>query len=655
MIHKRDFETLLSPIQIGRLQIKNRIMMAPMSMPGIATFDGSPTDYYINLLEHRAKGGVGLIVTGETIVSDEQRMISLAFYSRRMVPGFARLAEAIKAHGTRIFLQIAHTGGVSMRSMTGRQPVAPTAMQSPRYTDMPRELSLAEIQALVEQYVQTSYWAMEAGFDGVEMHAAHGFDLIGQFLSPSTNRRRDEYGGSFEGRMRFPEEIVRGIKRLCGSDFPVGLKYNGYEALEDGIDLPLAKQIGQYMENVGVDYLHVACMTYGLDGHEFPSLSSMYSKSGALIELAKEIKKDLKSIPVVGTGGINEPELAEQILKNKEVDMLALGRAFFADPRWVDKVRTRQARSIRPCIRCNVCHKRLFQTRLVKCTVNPFFSWGGGQESLAKTSHVKKVAVVGGGPAGIVAALVAADRGHGVTLYERRKKLGGNLIPASVPDFKADLRMLLGYYEQELSGSDVDVKLGLEASPKTVLDNGFDTVILAIGSEHIIPEVAGIDNEGVLTASDVFDAERKRDTGDTVIVLGAGHVGCEAAWYLSLMGKCVKLFDVIPVDEILADEHLTNRDTLLNNLQIQGVEILGSRTLREVGEGNVVFEERNGAVESYKADNLVIAIGFKPIEGFREALGDHMADYEIYEVGDCACPGRLYEAIHGAKYTAEKV
>jgi 2,4-dienoyl-CoA reductase-like NADH-dependent reductase (Old Yellow Enzyme family) len=332
MAHDGDFETLLSPIRIGNLEIKNRIMMAPMSVPGIATLDGCPSDYYINLLEHRAKCGVGLIVTGETVVDDEQRMISLAFYSRRMVPGFARLAEAIKAHGTNIFLQIAHTGGVSMKSMTGRQPVAPTAMKSPRYTDMPRELSQAEIHALIEQYGQTSYWAMEAGFDGVEMHAAHGFDLIGQFLSPSTNKRKDEYGGSFEGRMRFAEEIVKGIKSLCGPDFPVGLKYNGYEALEDGIDLPLAKRIGQYMENVGVDYLHVACMTYGLDGHKYPSLPSMYSESGPLIELAREIKRGLKSIPVAGTGGINKPQLAEQILKKRDVDMLALGRAFFADP-----------------------------------------------------------------------------------------------------------------------------------------------------------------------------------------------------------------------------------------------------------------------------------------------------------------------------------
>ena len=321
----------------------------------------------------------------------------------------------------------------------------------------------------------------------------------------------------------------------------------------------------------------------------------------------------------------------------------------------MDKTRRRQVSSIRPCIRCNVCHIRLFQTRLVKCTVNPFLSWGGEQKSVGKAREAKKVAVVGGGPAGIQAALTAADRGHEVILYERQERPGGNLIPASVPDFKEDLRMLLDYYEQELNKTEVEVRLGVDASPTMILDGGFDSAILALGAEHIIPEVAGIENERVRTASEIFDPENMRDTGGDVVVLGAGHVGCEAAWYLSLKGKSVKLVDIIPVDSILADEHLTNRDTLLHNLEKQGVEILGNRTLREVSDENVIFKDKNGTVESYHADNLVIAIGFKPRDGFRRAFSDHMPDYDIYEVGDCARPGRLYEAIHGAKHMAEKL
>jgi 2,4-dienoyl-CoA reductase-like NADH-dependent reductase (Old Yellow Enzyme family)/thioredoxin reductase len=655
MTRDRDFKNLLSPIKIGNVELKNRIVMAPMSAPAFAAFDGSPTDYYINLLESRARGGVGLIVTGETVVSEDQRMISLAFYSRRMVPGFARLTEAIKCHGTRIFLQIAHPGGVSLTTMTGRQPVAPTAMKSPRYTDLPRALTTDEVRDLVEHYVQTAYWAMEAGFDGVEMHAAHGFDLIGQFLSPSTNQRRDEYGGTFEGRMKFAEEIVRGIKRLCGPNFPVGLKYNGYEAVEDGIRLPLAKRIGQYMERVGVDYLHVASMTYGLDGYEFPSLSPLYSKSGALIELAREIKKNLKSIPVVGTGGINSPEHAERILDTREVDLLALGRALFADPRWVAKIRRTQVPAVRPCIRCNVCHQRLFRNQLIKCTVNPFLTWEGEQESVKQARDIKSVAVVGGGPAGIQAALVASQRGHRVTLYERNARLGGNLIPGSVPDFKADLRMLLDYYTEAVSKSDIEVKSGVEASPNMIVAGGFDAVILALGAEHLIPEVNGIKSASVLTATEAYDPEHRQDIGDQLVILGAGHVGCELAWHMRLLRKSVTLVDIVAVDDILADEHHTNRVTLLRNLEIQGVQILGERTLREVGEGTVVFEYRNGKLESYRVDNLIVAVGFRSRKGFGEALSHHMPDRELYEIGDCATPGRLFEAIHSGKTIAEKM
>ncbi|UCE51763.1 MAG: FAD-dependent oxidoreductase [Desulfobacterales bacterium] len=655
MTRPNGFETLLSPARIGSIGINNRIAMAPMSAPGIANLDGSPSEYYISFLEERARGGVGLIITGETVVDDGHRMISLGFHSRRMVSPYARLTEAIRTHGSKVFLQIAHPGGVCVRSMTGKQPVAPTSMKSPRYTETPRELSIGEIQAIIEKYVQTAYWAMEAGFDGVEMHAAHGFDLIGQFLSPSTNRRTDQYGGSFEGRIRFAEEIVRGVKNICGPDFPIGLKYNGYEAVDDGIDISLAKKIGQHMEEIGVDYLHVASMTFGLGGSEYPSVSPMYSKNGALIELAAEVKKGLKSIPVVGAGGINEPHLAERILKNREVDLLALGRAFFADPSWVDKVRSKRISSIRPCIRCNICHLKLFQNQLLKCTVNPFFGWQGKQEAIDKARQSKKVAVVGAGPAGVQAALVAEERGHDVTLYEQAEEVGGNLIPGSVPDFKADVRMLLQYYRQALLESSIDVKLGVEVSPTTIRDGDFDAVILAVGGSHIVPEVPGIDSESVVTASEVLDPHGNKDIGDEIIVLGAGHIGCETAWHLSLAGKSIKMVDIIDADQIIADDHLTNRTVLLKNLEMQGVQVLGNRALRELSGGNAIFETEDGRVETVNVDTVVLAVGFKPKKDIKEALGNILPDYCTYEVGDCARPGRLLEAIHSGKLAGGKI
>lgn len=655
MMHSNDFENMFSPIKINELEIKNRIVMAPMGGAAYAAPDGSPTDYYINYLEARAKGGVGMIVTGNTAINNEQRMATLGFYSPKMISAFARLVEAVKVHKTRIFLQIAHLGGRSLKSVTGKQPVAPSSIKSKLYIDQPRELSKEEIQVLIQEYVQTATWAQEAGFDGVEMHGAHGHDLISQFISPSTNKREDKYGGNFEGRIRFTEKILKGIKDACGTDFPVGLKYNGYEALEGGIDLPLAKKIGQYMENIGGDYLHIASMTYGIDGYKYPSVSPLYTKSGALIELASEVKETLKSIPVIGTGGINKPELAEDILKNRQVDMLALGRALIADPNWVKKARKRRVDKIRPCIRCNVCHKRANLGKLTKCTVNPFLNWQGSQDSIKRARRPKKIVIVGAGPAGIQAALIASKRGHEVTLFEKRDELGGNLIPGTVPKFKADLKMLLQYYRREISNSNVRVNSGVEATSDIILGDTPDIVILAVGAKHIIPDVPGIDRENVLTAIEVLDPQYKKEVGKNAVVLGAGLVGCETAWYLSQQGKSVCVVDVLRVEDILEDEHHTSRATLLKSLDKQNVQILGERTLKKVKQHEVLFKRENGGEESLQADNLVIAVGFTPRREIQKSLSNQIPCYNIYELGDCVTPARLYDAIHGARYTAERV
>lgn len=650
-----EIEILFSPIKIHDIQIKNRIVLSPMSMNGIANFDGTPKDWYISFLESVAKGGVGMIITGETAVSDEHRMRGLGLYSPKMIPSYARLVEASKAYEAQVFLQIAHPGGVARSGITGRQPIAPTSMKHPRYTDVPRELSKDEIQGIIEQYVQTADWAMQAGFDGVELHAAHGFDLIGQFISPSTNKRKDEYGGSFEGRMKFTKEILKGIKDICGSGFPVGLKYNGYEAVEDGIDLTLAKKIGQYTTNVGVNYLHIASMTHELNGYKYPSVSPLYTESGALIELAQGVKEEVQSIPVMGVGGINKPEHAEDILKNKKVDMLALGRALIADPDWAEKARRKKIDNIRPCIRCNVCHQRLFSQQFSKCTVNPFFTWHGEQETIRTTRDPKKVAIIGGGPAGIQAALVASQRGHEVILYEKNKEIGGNLIPGTVPTFKSDLKLLLHYYRNKISNSDIQVKLGMHATADTILDENPDSIILAVGSKHIIPEVPGIDNENVITATEVLDPKNKREIGKSVIVLGAGLVGCETAWYLSQKNRSVHLVDVIGVDEILTDEHHANRVTLLKNLGNEGVRVHGNKTLEKIEGNEFYLTTKEAENEVINADNLIIATGFTPKKELKSALSSFLPEHKIYEIGDCVRPGRLFDAIHGGKYIAEKI
>lgn len=646
-----EFKNLFSSVNIGTLKLKNRIVMAPMD-PGLTNPDGSISERLIDYYEERAKRGVGMIITQFTAVANDQRMDSPGVYSDRLIFGLNYLAETVKAYGTRIFLQIAHHGGRATQRFTGKQPVAPSSIFSKIYEDIPRELTKNEIEDLIEKFVQAGERAKMAGFDGVEVHGAHTY-LIGQFISPHTNRRGDEYGRDFQGRMKFPREIVKGIKRVCGNSFPVGFKFSAYEHLENGVRIDLAKEIARSMEEVGVDYLHVASTTYGLDGYRYPDVPPIYAQEKEVIELAKEIKAKV-GVPVMAGGGINDPVDAEKILKEKKVDIIAIGRALIADPEWVNKAKKGKLEEIAPCIRCNICHKRLFAGKEVRCTVNPAM----GRErkyQIKKPCVSKKVVVVGAGPAGMETALVADKRGHQVVLYEKENQLGGNTIPSSVPHFKKDVAKLLEYYRKKIKKSNIQVKLGKEADLDTLINENPDVIVLATGEKQIIPEVSGIKADNVITASKLLEGKGIANIGDEVIILGAGLVGCETAWYLSSRGKCVKLFDIVGLSDILLDEHPTNRSFLLHSLKEQGVPILEYRKFKRVEKEKVTFEKKDGLEETYPMDNLIIAIGFQANTSLKEALKDSKIECEIHTIGNCKQPRDFYSAIQEGSFIGRQI
>jgi len=357
-----NLEKLFSPIQIGKKRIKNRIVMAPMGTR-FENVDGSISESLIDYFEARAKGEVGLIISHFTMISKEQRMHSPGIFSDRFIPSLNRLCERVQCYGARFILQIAHPGGKALPDITGKRAVAPSSIHSPLYLEPPRELSKEEIELLIQEFIQAARRAKEAGCDGVEVHGAHTY-LIGQFISPHTNRREDEYGGDFERRMRFPSKIVRGIKHLVGDNFIIGFKFSAHEHLEGGVDSELSQKIAKWMEKEGCHYIHVAATSSTIPGFlecDFPSVPSIYSPQGTLVKLAEEVKK-VVDIPVIATGGITNPEYAEKVLSKGKADLIALGRALIADPEWV--VRTRKKERVKCCIRCNTCHKRLFEKNL---------------------------------------------------------------------------------------------------------------------------------------------------------------------------------------------------------------------------------------------------------------------------------------------------
>jgi 2,4-dienoyl-CoA reductase-like NADH-dependent reductase (Old Yellow Enzyme family)/thioredoxin reductase len=645
-------EIIFSPITIGGLKLKNRIVMAPMGT-NLQGWDGSVNDALLAYFQARARGGAGLIISPFTDVSEEQRQFSLGVYSDRLRPGLNRLAETVQAYGAKFFLQIAHYGGRAAMEVTGKVPIAPSSISSPLYRHTPRELTVPEIKALVEQFAQAARRAKLAGCDGIELHGAHTY-LVGQFISPHTNRRDDEYGGDFTRRMRFVDEIIAAIREVCGEEFPIGFKFSAYEHLEGGVDEKLALQIAAHMERLRIAYLHVASTSSLIIDHvkeEYPSVPSIYTPPGALVGLAERVKKNVK-VPVIATGGISDPEYAEQILREGWADMVALGRALLADPDWPRKAA--RGEKIRPCIRCNICHTRdVFQRKEIRCTVNP--SLGREREyKLERVKQPRRVVVVGAGPGGLEAALVAAARGHRVTLYEAKDEIGGQMRLGSIPPFKRELARLLDYYREKIEKSAVDLRLEVTATADLLLKEDPEVVILAVGAEPIIPHLPGATAEKVFTVIDLYEGRIPLEQGERLLVLGAGPVGSEAAWFLALQGHTVTLVDILPEERLLAGEHPTNRAALLAGLHQAGVKLLDRRTVAQVEDDKVLLRRDDGALEPCPCDRLILAVGLRPRTALRAAL-EGVLKCEVYAIGDCVTPRNLFHAIHEGAHVGREI
>jgi 2,4-dienoyl-CoA reductase-like NADH-dependent reductase (Old Yellow Enzyme family)/thioredoxin reductase len=652
-----SYERILSPIKIGNQIIKNRIALAPMgtSLQGPS---GTVTTEMVDYFEARARGGTGMIISPFTSVDDRYRVITIGLHTPLLTAGIARLAEAVKFYGSKFILQISHFGGRIPGFLSGRQAVAPSAIESPTFPEMPKELTLNEIREIVQMFITTATLAKTAGCDGVELHGAHGY-LINQFVSPFTNRREDNYGGDFKKRMNFLVEIIEGIRKSCGNDFIIGYKFSAYEHLKGGVDIDLAIEIGKYIAEKGIDYLHVSALSTTIPGQidtEFPSVPTIYhSSQGSLIPLAEKIKQNVMTIPVLGTGGISDPDIAEGFLKDVKADMLVLGRALIAEPDWVNKLKN--GGIIRQCIKCQSCYKRVLNLSWVKCTLNPVTCDEGRYEKYLyeKALISKKVVIIGAGPAGLEAAFRASQRGHKVILFDSQKQIGGNLKIAAVPQFKYELKKLLESYMLEITTSNVDLRLGIKInSYEDIQKENPDAVIIAIGADPIIPEIEGIHNENVLTSIEYYSGSKKI-SGNNVLVIGCGDVGSELAFDLALKKNDVTAVEVVTEEEMLADENKAYRTGVYSKIKKLGVKIINESHVRIIEKARVIIEDNKSGKEfiSYP-DSIVLASGFtcksNQVESLKKAFNNKVK--EIYAIGDCTTVGRLYEAIHSGAETA---
>ena len=641
---------LFEPGKIGKLSIKNRILMCPMGVGGLEEPQGGLSQRGIDYYVARAKGGTGLIITGLTRVSREIEPPledKLIIDSKTSVTWLNELAEAVHDYGAKVAIQLtAGLGRVATLDLLKiAGAVAPSAL--PTFEDptiMTRELSTEEIERLVHAFEFSAEILRLAGIDAVELHGHEGY-LFDQFMTALWNKRTDKYGGDLEGRLRFPVEVIEAIKRGAGADFPVIFRFGLKHYIDGGREIEEGLEIARRLEAAGADAFEVDAGCYETWYWAHPPTTL---PPGCMVDMAQMAKRVVK-VPVIAVGKLGYPELAERVLQEGKADFICLGRALLADPEWPNKVKKGRLEDIRPCIGCHEgCLKRVFDVKYLSCAVNP--ATGMEREFTIKPAEKKKsVLVVGGGASGMEAARVTALGGHKVTLWEKGDALGGNLIPASIPDFKQDYRRLINFLSTQIKKLDVTIELAKEATTELILEMKPDVVFIATGSTSIVPEIPGVGKKMVVTAVDLLLG--KQEAGKSVVVVGGGLIGCETALYLAQKGK--KLTIIETLNGVMLNMYSANRMHLLKLLADADVNILTETKCLEIRDNGITIADKYGKRSTLEADTVVLAVGLKSTEGLLEALKDKIP--EVYAIGDCVEPRKVINAIWEGFRTARLV
>ena len=626
-------DALFSPYTLKGKTIKNRLTV-PAMVTDYCTEDGKATERYLAYHEAKAKGGFGLIITEDYAVAPYGKGFKTVagLWDDDQIESHSELPRRVHQYGATILAQIYHCGRQTNWGAIAHQPYAPSAIPCPFGTDIPLELTIPEIQKIVSQFGDTALRAKKCGFDGVEIHGAHGY-LVAEFLSPYSNKRVDEYGGNIHNRMRFAIEIIKDIREKCGEEFIIGMRISGDEMIEGGRTLEDTKAMVPFFEAAGLDLIHVTAGVYASADAIVPS---SYRKHGWIVDLAKEVK-EICGIPVITVGRINDPVLANSIITSGKADFTSMGRASLVDPDLPNKAKEGRFEDIRHCIGCNfACLGILFTDNPIKCVLNP--TLGNESTCAIKTADVsKKVAVIGAGPAGLEAALAAKKAGHNVTVYEQGSHAGGQFYQAAIPPSKGELASFIQWQTTQCRKNDIDIIYNTEVTVALMKEAAPDAIILATGAKLILPPIKGIDHANVCKASDVLLG--KVNPGYNCVVIGGGQVGAETANYLGQQLKNVTIIEML--GGIALDEALAPRWDLLKNLEARKVACYTETTVTEITD-NAVLAKKGDTKFTFAADTVIIATGSVSECSLRDDLVN--AGFDVKVTGDAKKVGMVLEA-----------
>ena len=643
------FENLLKRGCIGNVDLKNRFFKA--AAQDYPTYDGFVNQDLIDFCGEQARGGVGLVITGLFNVNNHESEARTAHprndnFSR--IAGMTALANSIKNNGAKACLQLAHYGshgepedpdyGWRCVSYDGVENEHWFPILFPQFAGKPfphKEYTKEEINELVNNYGDGALRAKMAGFDMVEVHCGnmHGLNT---WLTPRMNHRTDEYGGCQENRCRILFEIIENIQMKCGKRFPIIVRLNAEDIAPGGYSVQDCAWIAHELELRGVAAINLAYMRSG---------APMQTPMGEVLPFAKTVK-DAISIPLMVCGSMNLPEMGEKAIAEGQLDFVGFARALYADPELPKKILEQRPEDIRPCLRCNEClnmNRSAFHGNL-ECSMNPQL----GIERkcpVVKTSNPKKVAVIGGGPAGLEAALISSQKGHTVTLFEKRK-LGGLVNEASTPVFKADLRRMIQYFTTQIEKQNIEIKYE-EATPESV--KGYDAVIVCTGSQKAKLNVPGVELKHVVNAIDWIS--NPITNGNEIAIIGGGSVGVEVALVNAMAGRKVTIVEV--ANEIMAGELMETRFIYLDMLKQFGVAVLTNAKLQSINETSISVQTQDSVIE-IPASDVLMSVGLRKDLSLRDEL-DKIEGLKVYYAGDCEKPRLIFDAIHAGFIAAQQI